>query len=278
MIQEIGTIVQLSLLELLAFAGPVLLIGLLLGYMEQRSNHYLQQSFGKNAILLTAWIGVPVHEAGHLLMCWLFNHRVRKVKLLDLKADNGTLGYVEHSYSRSSLYQNMGNFFIGIGPILSGNIVLIGSMYILLPEVFSSFSGQLSTFTGNSLLEPSIITFIAGFMGEMAASLLNPANLANINFWIYIFLALGISAHIALSREDLKGTLKGLPIMFMILLTANFLTFIIYSDTPNAVGEIFRYNIYLLGFSILSILFSGINLLLSYFAWSLGRKRRRSIF
>ncbi|MBN2110839.1 MAG: hypothetical protein JW705_07130 [Methanosarcinaceae archaeon] len=54
MIQEMIAIVRLSLLELLAFAGPVLFIGLLLGYMQRLSNSYLQQSFGRNAILLTA--------------------------------------------------------------------------------------------------------------------------------------------------------------------------------------------------------------------------------
>ncbi|MDW7732747.1 MAG: hypothetical protein SCH66_10010 [Methanolobus sp.] len=274
MIQEIITIIQLSLLELLAFAGPILMIGLLLGYMERLSNHYLQQSFGVNAILLTAWIGVPVHETGHLLMCWLFKHKIKKVKLLDLKASDGTLGYVQHSYRRGSIYQNMGNFFIGIGPILSGNIVLIGSMYILVPGLFTSFSGQLSDFTANSLIEPSIINSAAGLLTGIATSLLDPANLANIKFWIYIFLALGVSAHIALSREDLKGAAKGLPVIFIILLAAN-ITFLVYADAPNAVGEILRYNIYLLAFSMLSILFSGANLLLSYFAWSL--KRRSSI-
>lgn len=263
------------MLELLAFAGPVLLIGILLGYMENLSNNYLQQSFGMKVILLTAWIGVPVHEMGHLLMCWLFRHKIKKVKLLDLKASDGTLGYVQHSYSRSSLYQTMGNFFIGIGPILSGNIVLITGMYILLPGPFSSFSDQLSDFTANSLNGPSFITSVAGFLTGIATSLFDPANLTNINFWIYIFLALGVSAHIALSREDLKGAATGLPVIFIILLAANTLASLVYADAPNAAGEVLRYNIYLLAFSILSIFFSGANLLLSYFAWSVKRRRRR---
>ncbi|TGC11543.1 hypothetical protein [Methanolobus halotolerans] len=272
MIREIGMIIQLSLLELLAFAGPVLLIGLLLGYMERLSNNYLRQSFGKKAILLTAWIGVPVHETGHLLMCWMFRHRIRKVKLLDLKASDATLGYVQHSYSRTSLYQSMGNFFIGIGPILSGNVVLIGSMYILLPELFSSFSGQLAVFTGSTLSGSSFMASVATFLTGLLASLADPANLVNINFWIYILLSIGVSSHIALSRADLKGATRGLPVIFIVLIVANTLAFVIYADPRNVAGEILRYNIYLLGFSILSIIFSGLNLLLSYFAWSL-RKR-----
>ncbi|MBN2110841.1 MAG: hypothetical protein JW705_07140 [Methanosarcinaceae archaeon] len=76
----------------------------------------------------------------------------------------------------------------------------------------------------------------------------------------------------ALSREDLKGAVKGLPFIFITLVAANTLSLLIYANAPNAVGEIFRYNIYLLAFSILSILFSGINLLLSYLAWSIKKE------
>jgi hypothetical protein len=272
MIQEISMIIRLSLLELLAFTGPVLLIGLLLGQMEQLSNNYLQRSFGRKTLLLTAWIGVPVHEVGHLLMCWLFGHRVRKIKLLDLRSDDGTLGYVQHSYDRSSLFQSIGNFFIGIGPMLSGNIFLILSMYILLPEMFSSFSGQLSVFTGDSRPFLSVLPASLELMSNLIANMLDPANLGNPMFWIYIFLALGVSAHIALSRADLKGAARGLPVMLMILILANSLVFVLYDSTPYAASEIFRYNIYLLGFSILSMFFSAMNMALAYTAWSLKKR------
>ena len=51
------------------------------------------------------------------------------------------MGFVEHQYNRNSMYQQVGNFFIGIGPILSGVGSLILAMYlILLPESYESFT------------------------------------------------------------------------------------------------------------------------------------------
>ena len=37
---------------------------------------------------------------------------------------DGTLGYVEHAYNRRSLYQSVGNFFIGTGPIWFGSALV----------------------------------------------------------------------------------------------------------------------------------------------------------
>ena len=265
MISELLKILELSLLELLAFVGPVLLLGLLLGSMEKRANTYFRKNIGSKALLLTAWIGVPVHEAGHLLMCWLFRHKVTKVKLLDLKSKDGTLGYVRHSYNRKSLYQSGGNFFIGIGPILSANIFLIVSMYLLLPEVFREVTGQMLLFSSMTAFGPSGLEYIAGFLLSIVSSLFDLSNAGNINLWIYMFLAFGVSSHIALSTADLKGAAKGLPALFILLLLANILAYALDVNTEEALTRIFLYNMYLLVFTALSVIFSGINMTAGYF-------------
>jgi len=264
MIEVFSTILQLSLLELLIFAGPVLLTGLLLGSMEKRANIYFRKSVGRKALLLTAWIGVPVHETGHLLMCWLFRHRVTKVKLLDLSSRDGTLGYVRHSYNRNSLYQNSGNFFIGIGPLLSANLFLIASMYLLLPEVFREVTGQMLLFSSRTAVGPSGMEYIAGFLTGLLSGLFDPSNAGSINFWIYVFLALGVSSHIALSTADIKGAARGLPALFLLLMIANILAYALDLNTEEALTRIFLYNMYLLVFTVLSVIFSGINLVLGF--------------
>ncbi|WP_370575890.1 hypothetical protein [Methanomethylovorans sp.] len=265
MIRAFLAILQLSLLELLMFAGPVLLTGLLLGSMEKRANIYFRKSVGRKALLLTAWIGVPVHETGHLFMCWLFRHRVTKVKLLDISSRDGTLGYVRHSYNRNSLYQSIGNFFIGIGPILSANVFLIVSMYLLLPEIFREVTGQMLLFSSRTAIGPSGMEYIAGFLTGILSGLFDPSNAGSINFWIYVFLALGVSSHIALSTADIKGAARGLPALFFLLLIANILAYALDMNTEEALTRIFLYNMYLLMFTVLSVIFSGINLGVGYF-------------
>ena len=111
------TILQLSLFETFCVTGSLILVGIVLGIIENRANFYTQRVLGIKGVLATALIGTPVHELGHLLMCYLFRHKVGKFKLVDLKARDGVLGYVNHEWNRKSLYQNIGNFFIGMGPI-----------------------------------------------------------------------------------------------------------------------------------------------------------------
>jgi len=266
--EDILRILELSFLEMLAFVGPVLLLGLLLGSMEKHANKYWGKSLGKTALLLTAWIGVPVHETGHLLMCWLFRHKVTKVKLLDLKGKDGTLGYVKHTYNRKSLCQNMGNFFIGIGPIISANIFLILSMYLLLPGIFRDVTGSMLLFSSSSALGPSGFEYVTGFLTGLLSGLFSLSNTANINFWIYMFLALGVASHMALSTADLKGAAKGLPALFILLLVGNALAFVLRVDTEDVLTRILLYTMYLLVFTVLSVVFSAINLALAYFVYS----------
>ena len=163
-------------------------------------------SLGWKGIMLTAWIGTPVHESGHLLMCYIFRHKVKGFKLFDRKARDGVLGYVNHSWNRKSLYQNIGNFFIGMGPIFSGTAALILGMHFFLPDSFAAFTNYLT-------LDPDqpnqyILTQIFTLTAELFTSIFSAENLTSISFWIYFILAISISSHIALSKEDLKGARK----------------------------------------------------------------------
>ncbi|MCQ6962300.1 hypothetical protein [Methanolobus chelungpuianus] len=265
---DILRILELSLLEMLAFVGPVLLLGLLLGSMEKHANKYWGKSLGKTALLMTAWIGVPVHETGHLLMCWLFRHKVTKVKLLDLRGKDGTLGYVKHTYNKKSLYQNMGNFFIGIGPLISANIFLILSMYMLLPGIFEDITGRMLLFSSSSALGSSGFEYVTGFLTGLLSGLFSLPNASNVNFWIYVFLSLGIASHMALSTADLKGATKGLPAIFLLLVIGNVLAYILKVNTEDMLARIFLYTMYLLIFTVLSVIFSAINTALAYLVYS----------
>src|ERR1700730_8367502 len=139
-------LILLSFVELLYLVGVLIGVGFLLGALEKRSNFYIQRAFGRKGIYMTAWIGTPIHEAGHFIQCIIWRHKVTDVKFLQLNEPNGILGYVEHQYSTASLYQMVGNFFIGLGPIFSGIGSLVLGMYIFVPHSYELFINSLQNY------------------------------------------------------------------------------------------------------------------------------------
>ncbi len=267
MADNIFTIVQLSLFETLYVTGSLILVGIILGIIENRANFYTWKVLGRKGILATAWIGTPIHELGHLLMCLLFKHKINKFKLLDLKAADGVLGYVNHEWNRKSLYQNIGNFFIGMGPIFSGTAALILGMYIFLPNSVATFVNYSTLSSG--MQDQHILTKIISLTAELFKSIFSVGNLTSASFWIYFVLAIGISSHIALSKEDLKGAGRGLITIFAFILLINAVALILNTDISDFFTGILVLNVYLLAFSMISIVFSLIRLVLSVFAYSL---------
>lgn len=85
--------------------------------------------FGSKAVYLTGWVGTPVHEISHVLMCFIFNHKVIDVALFKPEPESGVLGYVTHSYNSRSLYQRVGCLFVGLAPLL-GNLGLAYFLYL----------------------------------------------------------------------------------------------------------------------------------------------------
>jgi hypothetical protein len=260
-------ILQLSLFETLCVTGSLILIGMILGIIEKRSNFYIQSVFGRKGIMLTAWIGTPIHELGHLLMCYFFRHKINEFKLFDLRARDGVLGYVNHSWNPKSLYQSIGNFFIGMGPIFSGTAALVLGMYLLLPGSFATFGNYLTL--GSSQPEPYMLMKIFSLTVQLFESIFSAENLASSNLWIYFFLAIGISSHIALSREDLKGAGRGLVTIFTFILLVNVIALILNVDFSGFFTGILALNVYLLAFSMVSVVFSLIRLVLSSFVYYL---------
>jgi hypothetical protein len=90
--------------------------------------------FGYQAILLTGWIGTPIHELSHAFFCVIFGHKIEKISLFSPEPETGVLGYVFHSYNPESLFQRVGCLFIGFAP-LAGNGLLA---YFLWDEFFVS--------------------------------------------------------------------------------------------------------------------------------------------
>jgi hypothetical protein len=262
----------ISMVQLVYMVGVIIAIGMLLGFLEKQSQIYLTQTFGKKGILVTAWIGTPIHEIGHLIQCIIWRHKVKSVKLLQTDDKNGILGYVEHQYNPNSLYQRIGNFFIGIGPIISGIGSIILAMYLLVPQSFSTLQAQIqqSTSTGQKL-DLHMFQTLGEAVLAMSKSLFTSENFAEPAFWIFVILAISISSHIALSKPDITSSYQGLLTIFYLLILYNLVAGLVDVDTNQMIKHFLEFNAYLLSFSSLAVLFSLISLVLSYLLYRIKR-------
>ncbi|MDR3242026.1 MAG: hypothetical protein LBT37_07625 [Lactobacillaceae bacterium] len=147
-----------------------------------------------------AWLGIIIHELSHAGVALIFGHKIQKISLLQHADGNGTLGYVQHTWNPKSLYQRMGNFFIGIAPIFG-----IGA------------SAYLVTW----LLWPTLL------QGDF--HLPSPWWLALI--WAYLFLTLLFG--IDLSSADWQGAQSGILVYLLFLTISSIFIIILHVQISN---------------------------------------------
>ncbi len=197
-----------------------------IGYLLSKLNHHIQSNYyklgGWHAILFTAWIGTPLHELGHALMCILFHHKIESMSLFKPNRETGGLGYVNHSFNPHSLYQKVGNFFIGAAPLIVGTTFLtLAARYLL--HNGRAVMGILS----HSSDGPAMLLVPA----EAVVNIFGGAQLTDPLFWIFILLSISITAHIAPSKKDLLGMYSGLIWIAFILLLIN-TAFVVLKSAP----------------------------------------------
>lgn len=198
--------------------APLVAFALLFHGIEVLVQHRLIQRFGWNAALWTGWIGTPIHEASHVVACWLFGHEIESVALFAPDFKEGRLGYVRHTYHRGSWWQETGNFFIGIAPLFGGATVLLLLTWAMYPQVvepvlFTSASQPLSL----SLEWEGVQNAGAAFWNFVLTTF-QPTSL---KFWLYLYLVLCITLHTAPSPSDYQGGLKGGAILLGLWLLLN---------------------------------------------------------
>jgi hypothetical protein len=191
--------------QILWLWGPLFLIGFAMYWISNYRNRALANSVGAKAELyLTGWIGTPVHEMSHAVFCVLFRHKITEAKFLSPRED-GTLGYVKHEYNPKSSYQKIGNFFIGIAPMLFGALVIYALLGILLPEY----------------LPQELNDSIAKTGWEIFKNFFALENFSNWRFWIFIYISLGVSSHMTLSFQDFKGAAGGFITFLCLIFLVN---------------------------------------------------------
>ncbi|MBP2632673.1 MAG: hypothetical protein H6Q70_3301 [Firmicutes bacterium] len=241
----------LSVTEIFYLVGVLIAVGTLLGWIQSISNKWAYQAFGKIGILLTGFIGTPIHEAGHAIMCLLFGHKINSIKFFTMSPNTTTLGYVNHSFNKHNLYQASGNFFISLGPLFSGTTAILFFMYLLEPSTFNALQRYVITapLAHNTIL--SLIEWSGRSMAVVYTGICSSKNVGSPSFWLFLVLTICTASHIALSKEDIKNAISGLVVTLFTVVIINMVAVFGEIETLKYVLIVAKYNIYLI--SVLSV-------------------------
>lgn len=222
-----------TFIDLFRLFGNIIIFGFILYLLSSMTRRIFAKTLGaKTELYITGWIGTPIHELSHALFCIIFNHKISDIKLFTTKSD--TIGYVLHSYDSRSWYQQIGNFFIGVGPIIMGTLIVYFLFLLLAPELkenifsvkidYDKSAGILSMiYSGISNIFISILNIFSNIIKNIIVS----QSYKNIGFWIFIYLSISIASHMELSPADISHAWKGMLVIFAVSLIFNTLLFII---------------------------------------------------
>lgn len=169
--------------------------------------------------MITGVVGTPIHELSHAFMCLLFGHKIEQISLYRI-SDDGVLGFVNHSYNKKNLYHRLGNFFIGIAPIIGGGGVIFLLLFLM---ARGSFDSSISDIKG--FIDSKYTVFDSAFYSGIFKTSFNVfkdifvnANYKNFINILAIILIICLLMHMLLSHADLKGSADGLIFLIIILL------------------------------------------------------------
>ncbi len=252
---QIYSFLLLVLGQLVTIFGGFFMLAFTLSVFQGWLQKNYMRAFGWRGILWTAWIGTPIHELGHIFFAKIFGHRISKVSLFKPDKETGVLGEVEDTYNPNSIYQNTGNFFIGIGPLIFSSLALAGILYLFIPnhdEVFSALS--IERFDLRNVLEA---------IREVFANLFTASNLHDLKFWIFLYLSFAIASHMAPSRADLRRAGRGFLEIVVVLIILNGLFMFLGFDVDKTILDLAAYVNAFLVFLIYAIAVSIVHLVLS---------------
>jgi len=261
-----------TLSQLFVLLGPLLLLALLMNIVARKNEELSYKVLGQKVYLyIFGWLGTAVHELGHAIFAVIFVHKISEIKLFSPNSGK-SLGHVKHSYKAGNPYQTIGNFFIGIGPILLGTALLFVVTYFLFGLNIFIISEKhnvlfnFDLFKNIDSLKTAVVNIWKGIRECMDIILTGPkTNWWKLVLFFYLFYAVGSS--ITLSTSDIKGAFRGFLYFVFVLLLFNICTLWMGGFAIDFFRKI---NHYLSGFYFLIILSMGLNIVFILVLWLIG--------
>ncbi len=251
-----------TLWQLLILIGPILLLALVMNFISRKNESLGCKVMGQKAYLYVfAWLGTSIHELGHAIFAIIFAHKISEIKLFT-PGSGKSLGHVKHSYTKGNPYQTLGNFFIGLGPVLLGTFLLLVVTWLLFDiDIFDLANKyevvfSIELFKSLDSVTNAIVNIGSGVWHYFNSILTGPKTTWwKLLLFFYLFYAVGSS--ITLSGADMKGAFKGFMYFTILLFFFNIATLWIGEFTITFFRHI---NLYLSGFYFLIIVSMGLNI------------------
>ena len=213
--------------QLFILFGPLLILVALLNLSAIFTARMSVRFWGRNLFLYGfGWLGCSVHEMSHAFFAIIFGHKISEVELFKPNSNGESLGHVSHSYNKKSIYQKIGNFFIGISPLLFGGIVLFLITWLIFGfnvVSLSSFRITSHDFTSYLLMKQIGIGIWHSLMSYFSIVFTGSAAI----WWksvllVYILYSTGSS--MTLSKSDVGSAVSGFLWFIVFFLIFNLLT------------------------------------------------------
>ena len=213
--------------QLLFLFGLLILLVILLTLSATHVARLSVRFWGRNLFLYGfSWLGTSIHELSHAFFALVFGHRITEIVLFEPNKDGSSLGHVNHTYNKRSIYNKIGNFFIGIGPVVTSGIVLFFATFIIFNHNItqqSSFRISTEIFTSFSFLKQDAIAIKNSFF-----SFYNVVFSQNSTTWwkviLYFYILYSIGSSMTLSSSDIASSISGLIWVVIFFLLFNLLT------------------------------------------------------
>jgi len=252
-------ILRNSLYQLVFTVGLIAAVGLVVGLLNRAFYRAVGYRFGRGVCIATGFIGVPVHEIGHALFCIVFGHRIVEMRLYQPNNADGTLGYVNHMYNRRNIYHQIGNFFIGFGPILFGSATLLLLMVALVPDLFGAFrdSSDFSDIPDMDVFSLSALRRIFDVMRGASVAFYSASRINDWRWWVFMIPACSIALHMSLSVADIKSSRIGFGFIVVTLLIVNTVLYLVGTGMVSALtNHSLVAGAFILNFLTISVVFS----------------------
>lgn len=237
--------------------GVIVLFGFLIALCNKRFYANFG-SYGRAVCYITGVIGTPVHECAHALFCLIFRHKIVEIKLFQINSADGALGYVRHTYNPKKLYPRIGNFFIGVAPILVISAILYLLAWLLLPDFIAEVTGSMR---GNDPIgDPGRV--FRGLLGVAESFFLYCLHW---QWWVFVLAGMFLALHMTLSGADIRNALGGIAFLLAVLLLADALLGVVNRDLLTGFTRgVLQAGSWLFCFLLLSLMISCLAVAVSY--------------